>query len=539
MKTFYNKISSALEEVVKKKYGISLNHPLWELPPKQEFGDLSSMVALKLGSRLKEDPLDIAAQIKKSLEKILSGYIGRIEILRPGFLNIFISKEALRDSLNKILKIKGNFFRTRIKKKVLLEFLSANPTGPLSVAHGRQAVIGDVIANILEFFNNNVTREYYINDSGKQIDLLAASVSSAVSSLAKPKREIEAPKNGYKGEYIKDIAEAVLMNRDWQKNPESFNLKGFSLGYILALIRKDLNSLGIEFDNWVSQRDLIEEKKVDEAIEILRKRTFVYEKEDALWFAATRFGDDKDRVLRKADGELTYFASDIAYHKDKLERKHNELINLWGPDHHGYIKRVESAIAGLKYKKGILKIIIIQLVSLKTKEKMSRRAGTAVLLCDLINSVGKDTTRFYYLTRRNSSHLEFDIDLAKEVSFNNPLYYIQYACARIESIFKKAKVSSFDGSFSKFLTDDEDIALLRTLLQFSHYLDKAYYSLEPIFIIEFLKNLASSFHKFYEKKRVLEEDKNVKKARLNLLLGVREVLHCALKLLGIAPVEKM
>ncbi|MCQ9206085.1 MAG: arginine--tRNA ligase [Omnitrophica bacterium] len=539
MKTFYNKISSALEEVVKKKYGISLNYPLWELPPKQEFGDLSSMVALKLGSKLKEDPLDIAAQIKKSLEKTLSGYIERIEILRPGFINIFISKEALIDSLNKILKIKGDFFRTRIKKKVLLEFLSANPTGPLSVAHGRQAVIGDVIANILEFFSNNVTREYYINDSGKQIDLLAASVLSAVSSLMKPKREIEAPKNGYKGEYIKDIAEAVLMNRDWQKNPEDFNLKGFSLGYILALIRKDLNSLGIEFDNWVSQRDLIEEKKVDEAIEILRKRTFVYEKEDALWFAATRFGDDKDRVLRKADGELTYFASDIAYHKDKLERKHNELINLWGPDHHGYIKRVESAIAGLKYKKDILKIVIIQLVSLKTKEKMSRRAGTAVLLCDLINSVGKDTTRFYYLTRRNSSHLEFDIDLAKEVSFNNPLYYIQYACARIESIFKKAKVSSFHSEFSKFLTDDEDIALLRTLLQFSHCLDKAYYSLEPIFIIEFLKNLASSFHKFYEKKRVLEEDKNIKKARLNLLLGVREVLHCALKLLGIAPVEKM
>jgi arginyl-tRNA synthetase len=222
-----------------------------------------------------------------------------------------------------------------------------------------------------------------------------------------------------------------------------------------------------------------------------------------------------------------------------MDRGFNQLIDLWGPDHHGYIKRVESAMAGLKYKKEALKIIIIQLVTIKTKERMSRRAGTAILLSDLIESVGKDTARFYYLTRRNSSHLEFDIDLAKEVSFNNPLYYIQYACARIESIFRKGKASSFNTGSSQFLSDEEDFKLLRTLLQFPHCLEKAYYSLEPVFIIEYLKSLAAAFHKFYENKKVLEENPDLAGARLNLLQAVKVVLHSALGLLGITPSERM
>ncbi len=534
MRGFQEKVSHILEEIIKKDYGFSLEHPLWELPQRQEFGDLSSMVALKLASHLKKDPLEIAAQIKISLEKALSKDVDRIEILRPGFINIFISPKVLIHSLNKVLKDKDKFFRSQIKRKVLIEFLSANPTGPLSVAHGRQAVVGDAIANVLDFFGNDVEREYYLNDEGRQIELLVDSVIVRIKENRG--EEVSFPENGYRGEYVTASAANIsIIKLESDRN----SLRKAIIKEMTDLIKKDLHALGIKFDNWFSQKKLIKGKKVDSAIDTLKKKGLIYEKDGALWFSSTKFGDDKDRVIKKADGELTYFASDIAYHKDKIDRKFNKLINLWGPDHHGYIKRVKSAIGALKHDQDILKIIIIQLVTLKTKERMSKRAGTMIPLADLIKDVGPDAARFYYLTRRNSSHLEFDIDLAKETSFNNPLYYIQYVCARIESIFRKAKKVSAKGNFSKFLKDPEELVLLRALLQFSYCLEKAYYSQEPVFIIEFLKNLAASFHKFYEKQRVLDDDKRISQARINLVSAVRIVFHCGLSLLGIKPVERM
>ncbi len=529
MKGFHDKVSSILEKVVKKEYGIVLKPPLWELPQRQEFGDLSSMAAMKIASRLKGDPLEIAARIKIPLEKALSKDVDRIEILRPGFINIFISTKALISSLNKILKDKDNFFRkSLVKKRVLIEFLSANPTGPLSVAHGRQAVVGDTIARILAFFGDEVHREYYLNDAGRQIELF-------IQSLASRCGMVPFPEGGYKGDYIKQIADNFKIKHEYNYR----DLKRFGAKAVMSSIKGDLKALGIKFDNWFSQKKLISAKKVEGAVSVLKKKGLIFELDGALWFSSTKFGDDKDRVIRKDDGELTYFASDIAYHKDKVERKFDKLINLWGPDHHGYIKRVKAALKALKYNEDILKIIIIQLVTLKTKERMSKRAGTMILLSDLINDVGPDAARFYYLTRRNSSHLEFDIDLAKEASFNNPLYYIQYVCARIESIFRKAGKVSFKEDFSKFLTDPEELSLLRALLQFSYCLEKAYYFQEPVFIVEFLKNLASSFHKFYEQKKVLEEDKRIAQARLNLVSAVRIVFHCGLSLLGIKPVVRM
>jgi arginyl-tRNA synthetase len=536
MKGIYDKFSKILEELVEKEFGISLGQPLWELPKDKQFGDLSSMAALKLASRLKKDPLEIAILIKISLEKSLAGYVEKIEIVKPGFINVFISKSILKRSLAKILEKKSSSFRQNIKRKTLIEFLSANPTGPLSIAHGRQAVVGDVIANILEFCGNKVTKEYYINDAGRQIDLLVESIESLLDS----KGEKKIPEAGYKGEYIKDIANLISNNKKYKVNPKKFGLRKFILKHILDdLIKKDLNYLGISFDSWISQEKIIAGKKVQKAIEILNKKGLIYEKEGASWFKASQFGDDKDRVIKKADSELTYFASDIAYHKDKISRKHDKLINLWGPDHHGYIKRLESAIRALGYKKEVLEVVIIQLVTLKTKERMSKRSGKFIPLADLIADIGKDATRFYYLTRKNSSHLEFDIDLAKKTSFDNPLYYIQYVCARITSIFKKAKVKSFEAKFNKFLVQDEELDLLRALLQFSYCLEKAYYSLEPVFIIEFLKDLASSFHKFYEKVRVIDKDKNTTRARLNLLFAVQTVFCSGLKLLGIKPAKKM
>ncbi|MCM8819295.1 MAG: arginine--tRNA ligase, partial [Candidatus Omnitrophica bacterium] len=408
-----------------------------------------------------------------------------------------------------------------------------NPTGPLSIAHGRQAVVGDVIANILKFYGNIVEKEYYINDEGNQIKLLISSVKERIKEIKG--EEFNIPENAYLGEYVKDIAKAYL-----EKGKDE-GLENFVIDYILFWIKKDLKALDIEFDNWVSQKKLIDDGYVEKVISFLKEKGLVYESEGSSWFCSTKFGDDKDRVIIKSDKELTYFACDIAYHKNKLERNYDKLINLWGPDHHGYIKRVEAAIEALGYNKDILKIIIIQLVSLKTKEKISKRKGTAILLSDLVQKVGKNATRFYYLLRKNSSHLEFDINLAQEASFNNVLYYIQYANARIESIFKKAKLKEkdIDTAFIKYLNQEDEIDYLRTLLQFSNFLDKAYYTLEPVFIIEFLKTLATNFHKFYEKNKVLCEDKNKTYARLALLEGTKIVLHCALKILGIKPVEKM
>ncbi|UCG35807.1 MAG: arginine--tRNA ligase [Candidatus Omnitrophota bacterium] len=530
MRGFYQKVSQILEDIVREKYGLELEPPLWEVPSRQEFGDLSSMAAMKLASRLKRDPLGIAIDLKSQLEKKLKGVAEKIEIVKPAFINLFISHKELSQAMNQLLKEKDDFFRHSIKKKVLLEFVSANPTGPLSIAHGRQAVVGDVIANILEFFGNKVTREYYINDAGRQIELLAASVAARIKELKG--EEFSFPQNGYQGQYVKDIAKECL-------GKKKIKLDKFVESHVLKLIKNELASLGIKFESWISQTKLIQEGEVDRAIAFMKKKELIYDDGGALWFSSTKFGDDKDRVIKKSDGELTYFTSDIAYHRDKLKRKYNQLINLWGPDHHGYIERVKAAIEALGYRRQILKVLIIQLVSIKTKERMSRRKGTAILLSDLVNEVGPDTARFYYLVRRNSSHLEFDIDLAKEVSFNNPLYYVQYCCARINSIYEKAGKRRFDPAFSKFLKEPEEFMLLRVLLQFFHCLEKAYYTLEPVFIIEYLKNLAAIFHKFYERKRVLVDDKNVSCARLNLLEATRIVLYCALNLLGIKPVKKM
>ena len=530
MRGFYQKVSSVLQGIVKGKYDIDIELPVWELPPRQEFGDLSSNVAMRLASRLKKDPLSIASEIKVELESSLGSDVEKIEILRPAFINIFLSKDSLVEALNEVLKKKDNFFRHTIKRKVLLEYVSANPTGPLSIAHGRQAVIGSTIANILSFFGNKVTREYYINDAGRQLDLLVTSVQAHLD--VKKGQEPKIPEDGYQGEYVKDIAKAY-------KSKGRGDLKKFVLKFVMNWIKSDLKTAGVDFDTWRSQQDIIDEGQVHKAIEELKKKGLIYTKDDAVWLSATKYGDDKDRVIIKADKELTYFASDIAYHWEKYNRKFDSLINLWGPDHHGYIPRVKASIKALGYDSDILDVLIIQLVTIKSKGRMSKRKGTMVLLADLVDDVGRDTVRFYYLMRKNSSHLEFDVDLAKEASVNNPFYYVQYACARIESIYKKAKKKNINLKYSSYLGEEEELSLIRTLLQFFHCLEKAYYTLESVFIIEYLKNLATALHKFYEQKRVIVEDNNITQARLNLLEATRIVLHCALGLLGIKPVKKM
>ena len=512
-------------------YSVNINPPLWEVPKEKKYGDFSTMIALKVASLLKRNPYDIACEIKDILKEKLGSYTDRIDVVKPGFVNVFISKKGLIESLNRIIQEKDEFFKDNRKKKVLLEFVSANPTGPLSIAHGRQAVVGDVIGRIFKFFGNKVECEYYLNDEGNQIDLLVESVRQRIKELRG--EDFKIPEGGYQGEYLKDIAREA-------RDIEEDKLRNFVVSSMVSLIKNELNSLGIVFDNFFSQKKLIDKKEVDKVIESFSAKGLIYEKDSALWFSSSKFGDDKDRVLRKKNSELTYFASDIAYHKDKIERGFDEIINLWGPDHHGYIGRVKASIKALGYNENILKVVIIQLVTIKTKERMSRRRGTAVLLSDLINEVGNDAVRFYYILRRNSSPLEFDIDLAKSASLDNPLYYVQYAHARIKSIFAKAGVKEdFNLDYSKYLTDEEELSLIRDILQFSYCLNKLYYNLEPVFLADYLKSIAASFHRFYEKKRILGSGDNKMFARINLTEAVRVVLSSGLDILGIKAWDKM
>ena len=530
MKDLYQLFSQSLDGLL-HTYSINIAPPLWEIPKDKKYGDFSTMIALKAAPVLKRDPYDIACEIKSVLQEKLGSYTDRIDIVKPGFVNIFVSKKGLIESLNRIIKEKDDFFKDNRRKKVLLEFVSANPTGPLSIAHGRQAVVGDVIARILKFFGNDVICEYYLNDEGTQINLLIESVRQRIKELKG--EDFRIPDGGYQGEYLKSVAREAF-------DIEEDKLRDFVVSSMVSLIKNELSSIGVVFDNFFSQKKLINEGKVNKAIETLSARGLIYEKDSALWFSSSRFGDDKDRVLKKKNSELTYFASDIAYHEDKIERGFDEIINLWGPDHHGYIGRVKASIKALGYNDNILKVLIIQLVTIKTKERMSRRRGTAILLSDLIDEVGKDAVRFYYILRRNSSPLEFDIDLAKSASLDNPLYYVQYAHARIKSIFAKAGVvDDFNLDYSQYLEDEEEVSLVRDILQFSYCLNKIYYNLEPVFLAEYLKSIAAEFHRFYERKRILGSGDDKMHARLNLLEAVRVVLRLGLSILGISAWDKM
>jgi arginyl-tRNA synthetase len=531
MKYFYDKVSSLLKEIVEKNYDINLDYPVWELSSRQKFGDLSTTVSLKIASKIGKNPLEISQKIKEELAKKIGDEVEKIELIKPGFVNLFFSKSLIIKALEEIIKDKKNYFKEKRKRKVLIEFVSANPTGPLSIAHGRQAVVGDVIANLLEAQGDKVQREYYLNDAGRQMELLVLSVKERIKEIEG--KDYQIPEGGYKGQYLKKIASNYI------KKGKGTDLYDFCLASMQNLIKSDLEKLDISFDSWFSQKKLIEKGKVEEAIEFLERKGLIYKKEGALWFSSIKFSDDKDRVVKKSNGALTYFASDIAYHYDKCRRGYDKLINLWGPDHHGYIGRIKSALKALGYKRDdLLAVVIIQLVSLKSKQRMSKRAGTMIRFSELIKEVGGDAARFYYLTRKNSSHLDFDIDLAKKSSFDNPLYYIHYVCARIESIFKKTDQKP-DKNFSKYLKEPQELDMVRFLLQFSLCLQKSYYWLEPVFIIEYLKELAALFHKFYEEVRVLGDDPKKTKARLNILQATKEVFYFGLEILGIEPVKEM
>ena len=422
-------VASEIDKVLKDK-GIEGVEIFVERPKDEQFGDYSTNVAMKLAKQMKKAPMAIAGELKELLEK--SEIFEKVEIAGAGFINFYFSKEFMYTVLKNVISERDNFGKSSVgnNEKVMIEYVSANPTGYLHVGHGRGAVVGDVLAKVLTFAGYDVFKEYYVNDAGSQIDKLAMSVYLRYREILGDK--VDFIEDGYNGEYIYLIAEEIKAKYGDSLNREYTSVKKdfveFSLKWSLKEIEFDLEKFGIEFDNWFSEKSLYDNNEVFTTIEKLQKNGFVYEHEGAKWFRTTDFGDDKDRVAVRADGTTTYYASDIAYHEDKISRGYKKLIDVWGADHHGYIKRVEASIEALGYGKNVLDVILVQIVNLFKDGQpfvMSKRAGTFITLRDLIDEVGKDAARIFFIMRSSDSQFDFDLEEAKKQSSDNPAYYIQ------------------------------------------------------------------------------------------------------------------
>jgi len=522
-----------------------------EIPKVKEYGDSCTNIAMRLSGSARQKPMDFALRIISALEgepqkSKLKDSVQKIEAKPPGFINFWLSEEVFYNTLKEIDAEQQNFGKQDIGKgaKVMVEFVSANPTGPLTIAHARQAAFGDSLANILGLCGYKVTREYYINDEGVQMSILASSVLARHLELLK--QESVFPENGYKGLYIYDIARAIeekykakFIKED--KGRKAFFLK-FSCDRIMDTIKKDLDDFGVSFDVWYSQAELAKSGKVERELAALRGKGFIYDNEGASWLKSTQFGDDKDRVVIKSDSSYTYLAPDIAYHKDKFNRGFDRLIDIWGPDHHGYVPRMKAAIQALGFDKNSLSVIIIQLATLFREGKpvsMSTRQGEFVTLRELLDEVGRDAGRFFFLMRKADSHLDFDLELAKSQTSQNPVYYVQYAHARICSILEKQKADSADLKLLKLLKEKEEMDLIKLLSQFPYTLKMCGLSLEPHGLVAYLQELASTFHYFYDKNRVIGDDADLTRARLFLVDCTRIVLANGLRLLGVSAPAKM
>jgi len=513
-----------------------------DFPTDTRFGDFSTNIALKLGKLLKRPPREVASELVEMIqreipESELKDSISQVKVEGAAFVNFYLEAGYFYDQLGKIIAQGKEALRLDIGKgkKVLVEFVSANPTGSLSVAHARQAAVGDCLANILEFLNFSVQREYYLNDEGNQINILGKSVELRRRESAGEK--IEFPENYYQGDYIYDIAKEA----DKQKIKDD-QLGDFAAGHILKTIKQELSDFGVNFDCWYSQKELAKSGKIEESFAQLKKKGFLYEQDGATWFKSTAFGDDKDRVVIKSDGSQTYLAPDIAYHQDKYKRGFSWLINLWGPDHHGYINRIKASIEAFGHLPESLSVIIVQLATIFRNGQpvqMSTRRGQYITLREILDEVGADAARFFFLMRRTSSHLDFDLEVAKKQSAENPVYYVQYAHARICSILRNADIKLKEGLDLSVLAEKEELDLIKKMLEFEALLNICLVTCDPYMVTVYLQELSESFHKFYDLHRVLGQGDALTCARLELIKGVKIVLSCGLELLGVARPEKM
>jgi len=581
--SIYNKLRDDINSIIKDnlienksyKKEIFQQYQIDE-PPSEKFGDISTNVALVFSKYIKETPIDFANRLANKIKEI--SYIDNTKVEGPGFINLFLKKDFWLKELVNVLKLEKKYGLSNLGKgeSVNVEFVSANPTGPLHIGHCRGAVYGDVLANLLSKVGYKVCKEYYINDSGNQIDILTETVFLRYQEIVN-KKKIKLKEYLYPGEYLIPIAKDLKKKCGNQlviSNKKDFEIiKKHSLRYMMNIIKNDLNSLGIKFDNFISEDSLLKDKKIENVIDILKKKNLLYQgflkkpkgKEIKNWesrkqylFKSTKFGDDVDRPIMKSDNEYTYFLKDIAYHFDKFKRKFSFMINVWGADHGGYIKRLSSAVNSITNNKIKLIIKICQLVKVVDNKKilkMSKREGTYVFLDNIIKNIGKDVTRFIMLTRKNTEKLEFDVNKVKEESKDNPVFYVQYAHARCCSVLREAKNYFNNSEISlknikknnfNLINNSYELDLIKFIGKWPKIIEDASVNQEPHRIPFYLQALASKFHTLwnYGKQNtnlrfINSKDKNLTFARLGMIYSLKIILSNGLKILGIKPLEVM
>lgn len=526
-----------------------------DVPSEKIHGEFTCNIAMQLSRILRKPPVEIAEAVIQSAQTQLkahplSAHIKKIEVKKPGFINFYLSNQAFYDILSQIFREQrgyghSNFGRGR---KTLVEFVSANPTGPLTVAHGRQAAVGDSLVNILNAAGFKALREYYINDEGNQINILGRSIKARALQLQGD--AVEFPEDGYQGDYVRDMAKS-FMDANAIKTLEQLNKQGdgafreFGVEYLMDMIQKDLKDFGVDFDLWTSQAKVASVDEILKVIKFLTDKGFIYEHEGALWFKSTAFGDDKDRVVRKSDGAYTYLTPDIVYHKNKFERGFDWAIDFLGPDHHGYIPRIKAAVGALGRNPDDVHVEIIQLATIYRDGKpvsMSTRRGEFITLREVIDEVGRDAGRFFFLMRQTSAHLDFDLELAKKAAPENPVFYIQYAHARICSVIRKAAEENQvrpRHEDLKLLGQDEELELIRKLSHFGDVIVTCAKQTDPFSMGRYLHELAGAFHKFYDRHRVIDDNNSLAQERLALIDATRIVIDNGLSLLGITAPDKM
>ena len=578
-----------LQDLLKKCIQDLINEGLInEMPPKvrldhtkdKSHGDYATNIALMLAKQAKTSPLELAKIIVNQLED--ASFIKKTEIAGPGFINFFLSDASSTSIVSEIIELGEMYGKSEIGKgqSILLEYVSANPTGPLHVGHGRGAAYGATVSNLLRNIGFKVDNEYYVNDAGRQMDILTVSIFLRYLSLCG--EQIRFPDNGYQGQYINDIADSIVVESgesfkqsadivfentckdgieggDKESHIDELIVRAkdllgdnfqtiFQVGIesILGGIKDDLADFGVRFEKWFSEQSLIDSGLSESCITRLKDSGHIYKKDGALWFKTTNYGDEKDRVVVRDNGNHTYFASDIAYHLEKLERGYDKIINVWGADHHGYIPRVKASIGALGHKPDKLEILLVQFANLYRggqKVQMSTRSGSFVTLEDLRKEVGNDAARFFYILRKSEQHMDFDLDLAKSKTNENPVFYIQYAHARICSVFRQANEKGFESNLEEanlsLLTEEVEKNILRELSRYKSVIESAAIQYEPHQLAYYLRDLATQFHSYYNACTFILEDQDLTQARLSLIHAAKQILRNGLSILGVGAPESM
>lgn len=578
-----------LQDLLKKCIQDLINEGLInEMPPKvrldhtkdKSHGDYATNIALMLAKQAKTSPLELAKIIVNQLED--ASFIKKTEIAGPGFINFFLSDASSTSIVSEIIELGEMYGKSEIGKgqSILLEYVSANPTGPLHVGHGRGAAYGATVSNLLRNIGFKVDNEYYVNDAGRQMDILTVSIFLRYLSLCG--EQIRFPDNGYQGQYINDIADSIVVESgesfkqsadivfenickdgieggDKESHIDELIVRAkdllgdnfqtiFQVGIesILGGIKDDLADFGVRFEKWFSEQSLIDSGLSESCITRLKDSGHIYKKDGALWFKTTNYGDEKDRVVVRDNGNHTYFASDIAYHLEKLERGYDKIINVWGADHHGYIPRVKASIGALGHKPDKLEILLVQFANLYRggqKVQMSTRSGSFVTLEDLRKEVGNDAARFFYILRKSEQHMDFDLDLAKSKTNENPVFYIQYAHARICSVFRQANEKGFESNLEdanlSLLTEEVEKNILRELSRYKSVIESAAIQYEPHQLAYYLRDLATQFHSYYNACTFILEDQDLTQARLSLIHAAKQILRNGLSILGVSAPESM